>query len=158
MSDIEDFLRRAAQRRAQQGQGQAAGQARPTPQQRMQRQSAEPPMAIPVDERPQSTSPYAAQPSRRQQQNQRRGSGRRQPWTPPVEETIPVAEIVDESTPVTTTLAQHRSAKSAAATPATETAVTIGSAAELIKLLQQPQGIVQAMLLKEIIDRPQHRW
>ena len=31
-------------------------------------------------------------------------------------------------------------------------------AQDLIRLLQQPGGIKQAILLKEILERPEHRW
>jgi len=32
------------------------------------------------------------------------------------------------------------------------------SAADLIMLLRQPGGVQQAILLREILDRPEHRW
>ncbi len=31
-------------------------------------------------------------------------------------------------------------------------------AQDLLKLLRQPGGLQQAILLKEILDRPEHRW
>ena len=32
------------------------------------------------------------------------------------------------------------------------------SAADLINLLKHPEGVQQAILLREILDRPEHRW
>ena len=145
--DLEDFLRRAAQRRQQKAQQQKQQQA-------------------------------AAAASRREppQYSDRRAER----VTRPVELDEPVltAQIVEddelshieamrrlEDAKHATKLAQQkanresRRAKEAKAKSRNTASRLAGNPAEeLVRLLKQPGGIQQAVLLREILDRPEHRW
>lgn len=139
--DLEDFLRRAAQRR----QAKAAQQQQPAQQQR-----------------PRSRPQYS--------------DSRTERIVQAVDDDIPVAEVVEDDT---SSLAARRrrleQSKKAAeqaeaakrvrsakpsARPATAATIPLaGSAAQdLLRILRQPGGIKQAILLREILDRPEHRW
>jgi hypothetical protein len=139
--DLEDFLRRAAQRR----QAKAAQQQPPAPRQRPQ---------------------YS---DRRTERIVR-----------PVEaDEILTAEIVEEEDPNSFQARMRRveEAKRAAAKARAEAtpklkkvktgqprssgvgaALSGNPAQDLLRLLRQPGGIQQAILLREIFDRPEHRW
>ncbi|MEO1525255.1 MAG: hypothetical protein AAFX06_07445 [Planctomycetota bacterium] len=140
--DLEDFLKRAAERRAakqrqQGGGGPAPQQQRPQPQQPIQR---------PAPQRPQPQQRY--------------------------EEPIPVAEVVEPVNPLAEQQRRLEEAKKKAeeareklakqmrgnkgkADQASTGVVLSGSPAEqLLAMLRQPNGIQQAFLLREILERP----
>ncbi|MCO8123032.1 hypothetical protein NHH03_14885 [Stieleria sp. TO1_6] len=147
--DLEEFLRRAAERRAQKQQQQTG--AKP---------AAQPPRPKPPRPKPEYTD------SRRERQVRK-----------PVEEAIPVAEIVQ---PVNPLAEQQRrlaeSQKKAAAAKARVAkqqldihepgeqnrgviSIAGGSPAEqLLDLMQRPSGLQQAFLLREILERPDFDW
>ncbi len=153
--DLEDFLRRAAQRRQAN-----AGNQNPPPAAR----PAPPQPAVPEQRK------------RPQYSNQRTERMIRE-----VEEEIFVAEVVeDEPSPWQERQRKIEEAKRAAAeaeavaakamarvkkrgsqaTPqlAPGPQMTGDVAADLLRLLQSPEGIQQAVLLREILDRPIDRW
>lgn len=141
--DLEDFLRRAAQRR----------QAKTAPQ-----RSASPPGR--------KNSPQYS--NRRTERTVR----------PAEADEILVAELVeDEEESLAARARRVQAAKKAAAEAEAQLAVQQSRGAsqaagaspgnvvlsgnpaqDLIRLLRQPTGIQQAILLKEILDRPEHRW
>ena len=151
--DLEDFLKRAAERRAQKqqqaggGAGRGAG-ARPTPTPK--------PAARP---RPEYTE------AKRERQIRQ-----------PIEDAIPIAEIVEVDH-----LAEKRQRLAEAKQKAEEArsrmaqqqldihqpkaadrgVISIAGGSiidQLLDLLQRPGGIEQAMVLREILDRPEDRW
>jgi hypothetical protein len=141
--DLEDFLRRAAARRQEKEQ-----------QQRAQRR-----------------------PPRRQPEytDSRRERVVRQPED---DEPVLVAELVDEPDPLTKQREAIAKAKRLAAEMEAQAAKrqkkpgkqTAGSEsqppallsgnlrADILQLIRQPGGLKRAMLLREILDRPEHRW
>lgn len=150
--DLEDFLRRAAERRkAKEGGG--GGQPQRPPQQPAARPAQGPP------DRPQQ---------RPQQQRQR----------PPEPEPVLVAEVVEIPDPfqvrreqIAEAKAAAEKAKAAAAKQASQLPATASGKAkpapiestgnvakDLIQMLRRPGGISQAILLREILERPEHRW
>ncbi len=144
--DLEDFLRRAAQRRqakAAQNRGGPADQAR-------------------ARSRPEYTN---------------RKTERL--VTPSDADEVLLAEVVeDEADSITARMRRVEAAKEAAAKAELEAArkksqrpshgtayepnqgvgLSGDPAQDLLKLLRQPGGIKQAILLKEILERPEHRW
>ena len=142
--DLEDFLRRAAQRR----QAKAAQQQQPPQQQPAQRQ---PPQYS--DRRSERVARIA-------------------------EDEVLTAEVVEDDLNSFAARLQRveeakRAAKQAEAEAAAKlkkshggrtrasisTATPSGHPAQdLIRMLRQPGGIQQAILLREILDRPEHRW
>ncbi len=143
--DLEDFLRRAADRRkakTAQQQPPAQQQRRPTPQRRPQ---------------PEYTDRRAERIVR------------------PEPEEILVAEVVED--PLAERRRRLEQAKKAAAKAQAEAAKKMKSTkaaapkssgaapaltgdmtADIFRLLRQPQGMRQAILLREILDRPEQRW
>ena len=165
--DIEEFLKRAAQRR-QAKTSQAAAAAPPPPPKRPEytdsrsermprnesnnRRDDVPVQAILVDEveaNPGRVAEVVRGNQNRSPARQRvpREKKRRNPDDNPVQK-IPVAEIV---MPV-------------AAPPPVQTAYTIDDgtgtnvADRLMTMMRKPDGLMQAILLKEILTRPEHRW
>ncbi|WP_442506598.1 hypothetical protein SH528x_005449 [Novipirellula sp. SH528] len=153
--DLEDFLRRAAQRRQAN-----AGNQNP------------PPAARPAPAQP----AVPEQRKRPQYSNQRTERMIRE-----VEEEIFVAEVVeDEPSPWQERQRKIEEAKRAAAEAEAEAAkmmarvkkrgsqvtpqfapgpqMTGDVAGDLLRLLQSPEGIQQAVLLREILERPVDRW
>lgn len=147
--DLEEFLKRAAERRAQkQGGGGGKPPAKPKP-------------------KPKPRQEYTD--ARRERQVR-----------PPVEEAIPVAEVVEHVNPLAEKqrklaeakakakaaqkkleAQQKKSKRSVPAREPVESPVVIssGTAAEqLIEMLKQPGGMRQAFLLRELFDRPSDRW
>ncbi len=144
--DLEDFLRRAAERRK----AKAAQQQQQQPQQRRQ-------PAPPRRPQPEYTDRRAERIVR------------------PEPEPVLVAEIVED--PLAERRRKLAEAKKAAAKAQAEAAkkakrsgaaaprssgatpaLTGDVAGDLIKILQHPGGLRQAILLREILDRPEHRW
>ncbi|GAA4464289.1 hypothetical protein [Novipirellula rosea] len=153
--DLEDFLRRAAQRRQAN-----AGNQNPPP----------------------AARPAAAQPAVPEQRKRPQYSNHRtERMIREVEEEIFVAEVVeDEPSPWQERQRKIEEAKRAAAEAESVAAkamakvkksgthatpqfapgpqMTGNVAADLLRLLQSPEGIQQAVLLREILDRPIDRW
>jgi hypothetical protein len=143
-NDLEDFLRRAAQRRQQkaaQEKQQAPQQRREPPQysdsrtERVARsvEPEEPVLVADIVEDPSHS--YAA----RLQQ---------------VEDAKRAAAQVQREAKRTA----NQSAKKAAKQLRRTAAATGNPATDLITLLKKPGGMQQAILLREIFDRPEHRW
>ncbi|GAA5506123.1 hypothetical protein [Novipirellula caenicola] len=153
--DLEDFLRRAAQRR----QANAGNR-------------NQPPAA-----RPAASHPAVPEQRKRPQYS----NHRTERMVREVEEEIYVAEVVeDEPSPWQERQRKIEEAKRAAAEAESAAAkafakvkkggtaspapmapgpqMTGNVAADLIRLLQSPEGIQQAVLLREILDRPIDRW
>ena len=158
--DLEDFLRRAAERRKAK-----AGQQKPQPQR-------------PAQQRPAQQRPAQKPPQRRQPVYTDRRAER---IVRPEPEPILVAEVIEE--PTDSLAARKRrleeakkaaerakaeaakrasSVRSVSSTRPTSSgaapALTGDFASDLLKMLQHPNGIKQAILLREILDRPEHRW
>lgn len=156
--DLEDFLRRAAQRR----------QAKGAPN-RPQAQARSSGTARGASSTPRAAPQYSDRFAERVVQQFD-------------DDEVLMAEVVeDEEESISARLRRLEAAKKAAAeaqaevarrqaqqrsgaqgTPAPEAGSTLpssgSSAQELLKLLKQPGGLQQSILLKEILDRPQHRW
>lgn len=145
--DLEDFLRRAAQRRQQK-----AAQAQPQPQ----------PKRVPP-QYSDSRTERIVRPVNLDDQG-------------PLDQPVLAAEIVDDDSSlyaqrmqkvedarraaasakrVADDLARRSSQKTPSAGSLGPTGVPIQ---DLVNLLRQPGGIQQAILLREIFDRPEHRW
>ncbi|TWU21466.1 hypothetical protein Pla52o_36520 [Novipirellula galeiformis] len=145
--DLEDFLRRAAQRR----QANAGGQ-------------------------PAAPRPAAPQKPQRPQYS----NSRTERISRDVEDEIYVAEVVEEKpspwqerqrkieeakraakeaeSVAALALAKVKASNRSAAPPAPEVKMTGDVAGDLLRLLQSPEGIQQAVLLREILERPVDRW
>lgn len=128
--DVEDFLRRAAQRRR-------AGAA---------------------------AKREAAKPVRRVRPQYSNSRTERQVGLVDDAEEILMAEVVPDDT-VSTSSYSARSVDQAIAAPGGSNANQPGPdqaaetlLAELSRALQSPKGIRQAILMREILDRPEHRW
>ncbi|MFG0263257.1 MAG: hypothetical protein ACF788_12770 [Novipirellula sp. JB048] len=159
--DLEDFLRRAAQRR----QANAAGQSAATP----------PPAAS----RPAASRADAPAPRRKPQYS----DSRTERVTSDHAEEILVAEVVQETqekpspwqerqrkieqakraavqaeADAAAALKKVKASNRAKSPPASEAETSDDLAADLLRLLQSPAGIRQAVLLREILDRPIDRW
>jgi hypothetical protein len=145
--DLEDFLRRAAERRqakvAQQQQQQAAPPQRQPPQysdrrsERLTRLPNDDDIVIAEDSEESPLNSYAEQLQR--VEDSRREAARLQ------------AEVSRKSK-VAAAAAQQIEAKAAANKPTGQPAL------DLIRLMRNPGGIQQAILLREIFERPTHRW
>jgi hypothetical protein len=149
--DLEDFLKRAAERRAQKQQQGGRGAA--------------------PDGRPQQTARPRPRPeytdSRRERQIRE-----------PAEDAIPVAELVEEVNPLAEQQrkvaeakkraeeARKRIAELQSKSGSSQGGPTSGSESppegtpieQLLEMIRRPNGIQQAFLLKEILDRPMDRW
>ena len=70
-----------------------------------------------------------------------------------------LARAQAEAAPKLTDLKKRRAAKSGAGQKGSGTAAAISAVTpdDLIRLLSHPQGVRQAILLREILDRPEHR-
>jgi len=163
--DLEDFLRRAAQRR----QAKAGG--------------GDPPPGGPrqPSQRPPAQQAPQRQPSQRQKPQY--SNSRTERVTRPVEEEIVVAEVVEDlDSQWTQRRRKIEEAKQAAKQAEQEAAqafskmkgkagvqviplsgsdnskVTGFTIEDLVQMLHRPGGMQQAVLLKEILDRPEHRW
>ncbi|MEM6471123.1 MAG: hypothetical protein AAF802_16305 [Planctomycetota bacterium] len=145
--DLEDFLKRAAERRAQK-QGGAAGGQKPKQQSRPRSEYTD---------------------ARRERQVRQ-----------PVEEAIPVAEVVEPVNPLAEKQKRLAAAKAKAEAAKKKLEASKKSAAkkessgtpqppvalqgsgtpaeQLLQMLRQPGGIQQAFLLREILERPADRW
>jgi hypothetical protein len=159
--DLEEFLKRAAERRAakqQQGGGGAAGQGRGG----------------------QGRGGQAA-PRRRPRPEYTDAKRERQIREPVEDEPIPVAELVESLNPLAEQQRQVAEAKRRAeearrrleeeqeklgideegepSAPRQQHAAPTGTPIQqLFQMLQRPEGVQQAFLLKEIMDRPTDRW
>jgi hypothetical protein len=96
---------------------------------------------------------------------------------PEIDEVLTAEIVEDESDSFSARLRRLEEAKQAAAKAQAEAAekqkragagrstgpdvavsLAGGPAGEIIRLLRRPAGIRQAILLREILDRPEHRW
>lgn len=144
--DLEDFLRRAAQRR----------QAKAAQQQQQKRQQ---------------------QPPQRRQPPQYSDRRTERVVRPQETDEILTAEIVDDGDSIAARMHRLEESKRAAAKAEAEAAKKIAKATkgrsakkggavaltgnrtvDLVRMLQHSSGIRQAILLREILDRPEHRW
>jgi hypothetical protein len=161
--DLEDFLRRAAERRK----AKAAQQ-----KQQPQRQAKQPAQQRPAQQRPAQKPPQRRQPEYTDRRAER--------IVRPEPEPIPVAEVIEEPTDSLAARKRRleeakkaaerakaeaakrassvRSASSQPTSSGTAPALTGDFASDLLKMLKHPNGIKQAILLREILDRPEHRW
>jgi hypothetical protein len=167
-NDLEDFLRRAAARR------QAAAASKPQQQQQPSapppRQQSEP--ARPIgNQRPANQNPPVNQDRNSNQQR----SIQQRPMRPQTREAEPVileARVVDSPSDAGSgQQAAVQRARDAAKRANQRSGKTVSNAArskasspmptamdDLIAALRTPQGIRQAILMREILDRPEHRW
>lgn len=144
--DLEDFLRRAAQRRQTQTPAATPKPAAPPRQrpeytdrnaERVTRASVEreeePLTAIVVE---QAEDPYAMQRRR-----------------------IEAAKVVaDQAEAEAAERLAKIQASSKSGSPASSYDASNNPAADLMHMLRQPGGVRQAILLREILERPEHRW
>lgn len=165
--DLEEFLRKAAERRAQkQAQRRQPVQSPPpTPSQPLAQQPPSPPQAssqrpAPAPVRTVQQPSVANRPS--EMQAKRVGSNRVGQLSSASDNVDQADErmsqhlhqafdhsLGDISAPSTATTADDRSGASAA---------TENLAAEVLALLRDPQQVRKAIVLREILDRPEHRW
>lgn len=161
--DLEDFLKRAAERR----QAKAAQQQAPpkrVPPQYSDSRTERVPRPAPTDEIVEAqivsasvvedvvvaeTVPVAQKrsgkaKSARRQKNAKKGAASRQTRSGPEE---PNANTESKSTPYEEDQEMTGNRQS-----------TGSSAENLIEMLKRPRGVQQAFLLREILDRPEHRW
>lgn len=147
--DLEDFLKRAAERRAQkQQQGGGAKPAAPRPrprpeytdarQERQIRQPVED--AIPVAEIVEPVNPLAEQERKVAAAKKRAEEAKRK-----------IAELQRSK-------GSNRSSQTASSTTAGSPLSNGTPIEQLIQMIHHPDGIQQAFLLKEILDRPMDRW
>lgn len=148
--DLEDFLRRAAQRRqAKSAQRPQQQQQTPRPKPQYSNRSTERVVdAVIVDEPmmaevvAEDSNPLAAQ--QRHLQESRKAAALAQ-----AEAAKKLSKIKGRR------LAKGRAAVGSGPSSLALSGVT---SEDLIRLLSSPQGIKQAILLREILDRPEHRW
>lgn len=145
--DLEDFLRRAAQRRqaksAQQPQPQAA---RPKPEYSNRRTERvvdaviveEPMVAEIVAE---DTRSFAAQQRRLRESQQQAARAK-----------------ADAAAKLSQLKQRHPFSSGGRRRGAARVVLTGVTSQDLIRLLATPQGIRQAILLREVLERPEHRW
>jgi len=145
--DLEDFLRRAAQRRQQKsaGQQQPAAPARRKPQysdSRTERNPRPAPAGEPVitaeiiqDVAEASTNRSANAPQQRAEAAKRAADQAK-------------ANVA----------AAIKSAGNKSATQSSRSDIPHNPLVALVRQLQRPGGIQQAILMREILDRPEHRW
>ncbi len=147
-SDLEDFLRRAAQRRqanAPPAQAAPAQRSRPEYTNRQSERLTSHPMdasddiplaAIVVDDE-HDEDPYAMQRKR-------------------IAAAKEAAE--KEAAKAAAALAKLQQSKAAVGSAASSFASTGNMVEDIKRMIQAPGGMQQAMILKEILDRPEHRW
>lgn len=140
--DLEDFLRRAAVRRQQK----AVEQEQQAPQQRRQQPQYSDSRSERISrqrDEPVLTAEIVAEDAKSHVARLHRA-----------EEAERAAEKAKKEAKKLSKLARQRAAK--------KRPVVLGStgkpAQDLVNLLKQPGGIQQAILLREILDRPEHRW
>ena len=147
-SDLEDFLRRAAQRRqanAPPAQAAPVKRSRPEYTNRQSERLTSHPMddaddipvaAIVVDDE-HDEDPYAMQRKR-----------------------IAAAKAAaeKEATKAAATLAKLQQSKASGSSTASSSVSTGNMVEDIKRMIQAPGGMQQAMILKEILDRPEHRW
>ena len=158
--DLEDFLRRAAQRRAEKAQQQAPAQPqRPTPEYSSRRQERiirEEPEDVVMAEVVEEDEVSVRRQREIEKAKQLAARARNQAKQQKRQATQAKAK------PKTSTRTKAKSKASAAgktASSAPASPVVTGNMAEdLIAMLRRPGGIQQAILLREILDRPEHRW
>jgi len=143
--DLEDFLKRAAERRQAKATEKNRPPKRVPPQysdSRSERVPHNPPLeATVVEEVVVAEVVRASQPARKKPSLAVRAK----------EQGTPTANITSVSQP-----AANQPYERASRSTNVE---SVGfSAADLIELLKQPGGVQQAILLREILDRPEHRW
>ncbi len=143
--DLEDFLRRAAKRRqakaAQQQQTQPAPRSRPEYSDRHRERVVD---AIIVEEP--ADVEVVEEDSNSLAARQRR-----------LEESKKAAAAAQAEAAQRMKKVKGRAAAAATKGDAA-VALTGNTAHDLLRLLSQPGGIKQAILLREILDRPEHRW
>lgn len=167
--DLEDFLKRAAERR----QAKAAQQKQTAPQKRVppqysDRRTERIPRPVPeaeiieaqvVSESTAENVVVARAAAGNQDRSKQAARSR-------------VRKGTRSGAPVPSQLAQDKKAEAAVAskgnstsTPYVESTATTGvqksvgfSAEDLVAMLKRPGGVQQALLLREILDRPEHRW
>ena len=146
--DLEDFLRRAAQRRQAKSAQRSQPQAARSKPQYSNRQTERVVDAVIVDEPlmaeviAEDSNPLAAQ--QRHLQESRKAAALAQ------------AEAAKKLSKIK---GRRRSKGRAAASSGPSRLALSGVTSEdLIRLLSTPQGIRQAILLREVLDRPEHRW
>jgi hypothetical protein len=145
--DLEDFLRRAAQRRQQKAQQQkqqqaAAAASRREPPQYSDRRSERVTRPVELDE-PVLTAEIIEDDAASRIAAMRR---------------LEDAEHASKLAAQKATRESKRSKASGAKSQNAASRIAANPAEELIRLLRQPGGIQQAILLREILDRPEHRW
>ena len=146
--DLEDFLRRAAQRRQAKSAQQPQPQARRPKPQYSNRDTERVVDAVIVDEPmmaevvAEDSSPLAAQQGHLQESRKAAA--------------LAQAEAAKQMSQIK----GRRQAKGrpAAGTGPSSLALSGVTSEDLVRLLSSPQGIKQAILLREILDRPEHRW
>jgi len=145
--DLEDFLRRAAQRRQQKAQQQkqqqaAAAAARREPPQYSDRRTERVTRPVELDE-PVLTAQIVEDGSASQIEAMRR---------------LEDAKHANKLAKRKAKREQKESMASEAKRTNTGSESAGNPAEELVRLLRSPGGIQQAILLREILDRPEHRW
>ncbi len=147
-SDLEDFLRRAAQRRQTNAPpAQAAPTQRTRPEytnRQSERLTSHPmddsddiPVAAIVLDDEHEEDPYAMQRKR-----------------------IAAAKAAaeKEAAKAAAALAKLQQSKASGGSPASSFTSTGNMVEDIKRMIQAPGGMQQAMILKEILDRPEHRW
>ncbi len=167
--DLEDFLKRAAERR----QAKAAQQKQSTPQKRVppqysDRRTERDPRPVPDAEVVEAEVVSAssvdnvlvakAVTENQDRSRQANRSGRRKPAKT---DTAAPRQVAREAKSKATAVTEGDSKS----TPYSQSSATTGSqqsvgfsAEDLVALLKRPGGVQQALLLREILDRPEHRW
>ena len=147
--DLEDFLKRAAERRQAKATEKNRPPKRVPPQysdSRSERVPHNPPLeATVVEEVVVAEVVRASQPARKEPSLAERAKERAK------ERGTPTADITSASLPAVNQPYERASRST--------NVESVGfSAADIIELLKQPGGVQQAILLREILDRPEHRW
>ena len=155
--DLEDFLRRAAERRKQKAQqGGGPPRRQPPPQEYTDSRTERTPRQVPEDvvmaEVVEATDhTYEA---RKQQVAQAKRLAKRARA-----EAAQKQRKVDNAKQATRDAKRAEKVESqAAAKRKADVANANNPAQQLIELLRQPGGMQQAILIREILDRPEHRW
>ena len=155
--DLEDFLKRAAERRQAKATEKNRPPKRVPPQysdSRSERVPHNPPLeATVVEEVVVAEVVRASQPARKEPSLAERSKERSKERAKEraKERGTPTADIMPAPLP-----AANQPYERASRSTNVE---SVGfSAADIIELLKQPGGVQQAILLREILDRPEHRW
>ncbi len=172
--DLEDFLKRAAERR----QAKAAQQKQSTPQKRVPPQYSDRRMerarrpvpdaevaeaeVVEAEVVPASSADNVvvakAVTGNQDRSTQASRSGRRKPAKTDTAAPKQIArEEKSKATAVTDGYSKSTPYSQASATTGSQQSVGF-SAEDLVALLKRPGGVQQALLLREILDRPEHRW